>query len=98
MKQTVNFSMFCDAFLIRKENFSYAGLEALYDYLENLEEETGEEMELDAIALCCEYSEYSGIEEFQQDYGEDYETLEDIEHRTMVIPIDGTDGFIVHDF
>jgi len=35
----------------RKTNFSYEGLEILFEYLEELEESTGEEIELDVIAL-----------------------------------------------
>lgn len=47
MKQTVNFSMFCDQFrAIRPDNFSYNGLKALYDYLEDIED-----YELDVIAF-----------------------------------------------
>ena len=59
MKQTVNFNDFRDAFRAfdRMENFSYEGMQALFDYLEQLEEDTGEEIELDVIALCCDYSE-----------------------------------------
>jgi hypothetical protein len=99
MKQTVYKSDFHDAFIKmgRKENFSYAGLNALYDYLENLEDDTGEEMELDVIALCCEYTEYSDIAEFQNDYGEEYETIEDIEDKTTVIRIDD-ESFIIQAF
>lgn len=41
-----------------KNNFSYNGLIALYEYLENYENETGESIEFDPIALCCEYSEH----------------------------------------
>jgi trehalose/maltose hydrolase-like predicted phosphorylase len=65
MKTTVNFCDFLDAFQIRKENFSYEGKRALFDYLEEMEQSTGEEMELDVIALCCEYSEdtYQSIAE-----------------------------------
>jgi len=41
----------------RRDNFSYEGLNALFDYLEDYEEQTGEEIELDVIALCCDYAE-----------------------------------------
>lgn len=97
MKQTVNFSMFCDAFSNQGGRFTYNGLEAIYDYLENLEEETGEEMELDVVALRCDYSEYGDLAAFQKDYGTEYETIEDIEDRTTVIRIDN-ESFIIADF
>jgi len=59
MKTTVSRYDFERAFVDadRKENFSYEGLAVLFDYLEELEASTGEEIELDVIALCCEYSE-----------------------------------------
>lgn len=59
MYQTINFSDFCDAFrrLDRHEQFSYAAKRALFDYLESIENDTGEKIELDVIALCCEYVE-----------------------------------------
>ena len=58
MKQTVNFYEFRRAFQdIRPDNFSAAGLSALFDYLEQYEEGTGEDLELDVIALCCDFSE-----------------------------------------
>ena len=97
MKSTVSLSDFRDAFQIRKENFTYAGLEALFNYLEEYEEDTGQEIELDVIVFCCEYTEYENLAEFQQDYNEDYETLEDIEEATIVIRIDD-DAFIIQCF
>ena len=63
---------------VRPDNFSRAGLSALYEYLEQLEEDIGNPIKLDVIAICCEYSEYESLEEFQEDYGDDYESIEDI--------------------
>ncbi len=98
MKQTINEYDFTEAFRkIRPNNFSYVGLKALFDYLEEYEESTGEEVELDVIALCCEYSEYTDLEEFQKAYSSDYESIEDIERETTVIRIDD-DSFIIQDF
>ena len=99
MKTTVNFSDFCDRFIVynRDNNFSYEGKRALFEYLEEYEDATGEEIELDVIALCCEYSEYKNLEEFQGDYGTDYETIEDIEDQTQVIRV-GEEGFIIQQF
>lgn len=58
MKKTITLYDFRDAFkALRPENFSYDGLEVLYDYLTDLEEGTGEEIELDVIELCCTFSE-----------------------------------------
>lgn len=59
--QTVNVYQFRDAFrsMDRAENFSRDGLEVLFDYLEELSDSIGQPVELDVIALCCEYSEDS---------------------------------------
>ncbi len=59
MKQNVNFSQFCDSFSdTYKDHFSYAGKRALFDYLEDIVDNTGEEYTLDTVALVCEYMEY----------------------------------------
>jgi hypothetical protein len=59
MKTTVSRYDFERAFVDadRKENFSYEALGLLFDYFEDYEEQTGEEIELDVIAICCEYTE-----------------------------------------
>ena len=57
IKRTVTESDFRDAFqAIRPDNFSYEGLTALY---ECLSEDIGEDIELDVIALCCDFTEYN---------------------------------------
>ena len=65
MKQTISKSDFIHEFeaMGRAGNFSYEGRGLLFDYFEQLEEDTGEEMELDVVAICCQYSEdtYQGI-------------------------------------
>lgn len=55
----IGFCEFCDAFrdMDRNENFSYEGKRALFDYLEQYSEDSGEPVDLDVIALCCEYYE-----------------------------------------
>lgn len=60
MKTTVDFQDFSHSFeRIRPDNFSCQGLGVLWDYLEEYEESTGQELELDVIALCCDFSEDS---------------------------------------
>lgn len=51
----------------RENQFSYGGLEVLFDYLDNLSDDIGEPIELDVIALCCEYYE-SSIEDIISNY------------------------------
>lgn len=69
MKQTVDFSDFYAAFrAIRPDNFSRDGLLEIFDYLEEFEQDTGEETELDVIAICCDFSE-SDVDTLIADYG-----------------------------
>lgn len=90
MKVTVTESMFRDMFVNydRKENFSFEGLGLLFNYLEQLEEDTGYEMELDVIAICCDYCEMS-LEEFAQEYSLEttYEEPLDIDEKGETISV-----------
>jgi len=96
MEQTLTFSQFDAAFhnMGRGDQFTYAGKRALFDYLE----EIGPDMELDVIALCCEFAEYADLEEFQQDHGEeDYPDIAAIREATTVFMV-SADSFIVQQF
>ena len=103
MKQNVTFDMFTDAFSDeRKDTFTYEGKKALFDYLLDYEDGTGEEVELDIIALCCEYTEYDDLKDLQSQYS-DIDNLEDLEDYTQLIKIfnnDGTesDRFIIQNY
>ena len=100
MKQTINFYQFKDAFykMDRGEQFSYNALKALFEYFEEYEDSTDDEIELDVIAICCDYVEYDSLEDFQLDYNtEDYPDIESIEYNTTVIKIDN-DAFIIQAF
>lgn len=98
MIEVVTESQFIDRFRkIRPTNFTYEGLQALFEYLEQYEDDTGEEIELDVIGLCCEFYQYDNLKEFQDDYGKDYECIEDIENETMVVPVD-EESFIIRQF
>jgi len=59
MIQTINQSAFIDAFHNwgRGEQFSYSALCAIFEYIENYEDDSCEQIELDVIALCCEWAE-----------------------------------------
>lgn len=61
MIQTITVSDFRDAFrnMGRTDQFSYEGLELIFDYIEEYEGITGEQVELDVIGICCEWCEQS---------------------------------------
>ena len=52
---------------------------------------------MDYISFCCDYAEYENLQQFQNDYGEEYKTIEDIEEKTTVIKM-GKGAFIVQQF
>ena len=99
MKITINEYQFEQAFKNagRGNQFSREALKALFEYLEECEAGKGEEIKLDVVALCCEFTEYEDIEEFQADYGAEYEDIDDIARKTLVIPVDDN-AFIIQDF
>ena len=65
MKQTIGINEFRQSFtnMGREDNFSYEGLELLFNMLE----EQDENMELDVVAICCEYNEQD-CESIANDY------------------------------
>ena len=87
MYQTINFCQFTDAFnSIRPKNFSYEGLQVLFDHLEGYDGADSESgIELDVIAICCDFTE-SSIKEVLKDY--DLESLEELENNTTVLKVD----------
>ena len=99
MKTTLQFNEFRSWFENnRPNNFSRAGLMALWEYLEQYESDTGEEIEFDPIALCCEYTEYEDIQEFHLDYDADkYPDTDAIMDATLVYCF-GVTSFIIQNF
>lgn len=61
VKQEINVYEFRDMFRAagRQDNFSYEGLEVLFDYLDDYSDSIGQPIELDVVALCCDYNEMS---------------------------------------
>ena len=49
-------------------NWSYDGAKALVEWLERYEDETGEEYELDRVALRCDFSEYESLIEWASNH------------------------------
>jgi hypothetical protein len=115
MITTITESQFRDAFNAGqyKNNFSYYGITALYEYLTEYEESTGEQIELDVCAICCDYAEHDTALECATQYGqfkdeeqtEEY-ALEWLQEQTQVIEFDNdnpfmdgrTSGIIIQDF
>ena len=84
-----------------REQFTYEGKKALFNYLNELGEDIGKPIELDIIAICCDFTEYESLEEFNDDYSytisNDTDSIDDISYYTIVIKIDD-ESFIIQDF
>ncbi|MCP3941060.1 MAG: hypothetical protein GY710_06210 [Desulfobacteraceae bacterium] len=98
MKKTITEYDFTQGFveMNREDNFSYAGLKALYSYFIQLEDDCDMDIEYDVIAICCEYTEYEDLEELHGSYP-DIESIDDLRNHTQVIEID-SDSFIIQDY
>lgn len=104
--QTLTFCQFCDAFdhMDRETQFSYDGKRVLFDYLEEYSDSMNEPVELDVIALCCEYAEDSiddiienysvGVSDADGDKDEIKEIVREyLEDNTIIIG-ETDDGFV----
>jgi hypothetical protein len=107
MKKTLNTSEGINCLLRdRYATWSYKGAKAIVEHLEQIEEETGEEMEMDVVAIRCDWAEYESLEAWAEEYGfqpdgEDEEEREDsirnyIELHGQLIEFPG--GVIVSNF
>lgn len=93
-------------------NWSRSGAYALVEYLEELEEDTGETIKFDAVAIRCDYSEYESAlkaaleqgfepnpnlgEEAQSEEDKEADALAWLQDHTQVIEFDG--GVIIASF
>jgi hypothetical protein len=96
MKRTISRYDFHRAFeQMRPDNFTYAALDALFDHFEQYEEDTGEQVELDVIGICCDYAEMTTdefIESYSLDVDDDatderkmHEVCEYIQHHSSLV-------------
>ena len=86
MKQTVNFSDFVDAFRAydRYDQFGYQALMVIFEYLEEMENSTGQELELDVVAICCDYAT-DNWEAIAENYSIDLDGLDDEEEKQEAV-------------
>lgn len=108
MKSTITKSDFTAAFhnMGRGNQFTHKGLCELYDFLTELEDQTGDEQELDVIALCCDFNEdhYTDLMvdmDIDTEHCEDEEevfqsVLDELEDSTMLVYADEDSGMIMY--
>jgi hypothetical protein len=79
----------------RKDQFSRAALFAIFDYLEEYEDDCETELEYDPIAICCDFTEYGDANEaaseyfefegmtYDEEHGGELETPEEVEAKAL---------------
>lgn len=105
MKQTITEFQFIESFRHagREAQFSVPARRALFEYLESFENDSGTELELDPIGICCEWAEYHSALSAAEAYGfkdgidsKDETPLEWLRNRTQVIEFEG--GVVIQQF
>ena len=98
MKTTVSEFQFVDSFRAcgRESQFSVPARRALFAHFEDFEHDTGTEITLDPVGICCEWAEYPSALKAAHDYGSsgkendtEEAALEWLENRTQVVEFDG---------
>ena len=107
MKQTINEYQFIEGFrAMRPDQFSVPALRALFAHLEELENDIGQDIEFDVIAICCDYSELT-LEDINREHieytgDEPFDNLKDasayMEEHTTVIPVEDSETIIIQNF
>ena len=82
-----------------KHGFSYDGSTALFNYLEQLEDDCNMKIEFDPVALRCDYDEYDNLKECLTAYDNlELKSIEDLNEYTTVIEVDNSDKIIIQAF
>jgi len=84
MYTNVNEFAFMEAFkdMGRMDNFSPEALRALFEFFEQIGDATGGPIELDVIAICCDFSE-EPLEDVLENYS--LESLDELNDNTIVV-------------
>ena len=86
MKSTLNEGEFIDG--MRKHvSWETETLRALFEWLEEFEDGTGEEMEFDPVGLRCDFSEYDSLKEINEEYNQEFKTIDELRDHTAVIEV-----------
>lgn len=68
--------------------WTWEGAKAIAEYLEEYEEYTGEEMELDVCAIRCDFGEYASLEAWASDYFRNQ--ADAVEKLSLTLGMDGS--------
>ena len=59
---------------IRPDNFTPEALNLMFDWFDQYEDDTGEQIEFDPIAICCDFTQAT-LEEINWDYSKEFTDL-----------------------
>lgn len=94
---TVTSHDFHNAFnAMRPDQFSYDALEGLFNFFEEMSEDSGTPYELDVPELVRDFTEYADLEELMGNY-DSIESLEDLHDNTLVLELDNG-GLVIQNF
>jgi len=94
MKDTITQYTFTDAMTKKGFGFSYEGANALFEYLEQYEQDLDTELDFDPIAFRCEYVEYDNFTDIKKEYN-DIRNMKDLERNTTVIQVPNSKKLII---
>jgi DNA-binding MarR family transcriptional regulator len=102
MYESVNLATFTKAFnQIRPDHFTPEALELIYEFITTYEDDTNMEVELDVIAICCDFTEMTQSE-VAEAYGiskSDIDSVIDyLEDKTLFLGITSSDTFVFQNF
>jgi len=92
MKAEVSLNTFQDDM---KSNFSYEGSQALFDFLNQMEDDFNHPINYDPISFRCEYNEYDNLKEVQENY-EGIKTIDDLRDKTTVIEVPNSEKLVIY--
>ena len=106
MKTTIYKALFIDAFTRagRASKFSHQALELIFEDIEQIEQDTGEETELDVIAICYAYAVSSASDllgDHSIDFdgeGDETDAVREYLHNHTVVVGETPDGFVYVQF
>jgi len=84
-----------------KDSFSYEGLIELFEFFEQLDNDSETPINFDMVEIACTYAEYDNLAEFQDNYTDGKEmfpTVESIGYVSTVLEIPNTERFIIEQF
>jgi hypothetical protein len=79
----------------RGDQFTHDGLGLLFDYLDELSDDCGQQIELDVVGICCDYTENTQ-EDIARFHALDIDEVMDYLHENSIVVGQTAEGTIVY--